>query len=440
MHGKKILCVLCAAVLLAALFNTFGVPADAASSSEIREQINQMEEQSAKLDEQMQQLEEQLSENLTDIQETVRQKTNIDQQIVILQSQIKLTDERIAAFNVLIADKQDEVDEARLAFQRLHNTYKDRIRAMEEAGELSYWSVLFQANSFSELLDRMNLIDEIARSDNRRLKELDTAAKEVSRLQQELVEGKEELVEASREQEAARQLLDEKRLAADALLQKLLSQGAEYELLLQQSEERQEQLMQEIANMEIAYDAAAYSEWLATYVPPTTTAPPTTRPPVTTKPPVTEKPTEGSDPSEPTQPSENDSPPKNATWITPVPYYVLTSPFGTRFHPVLGIWRMHNGVDLACAEGTEIYASRGGVVTVASYQEGGAGNYVQIDHGDGYKSIYMHMTHYIVSPGQYVAAGQCIGYVGSTGLSDGNHLHFGISYNGTYVNPMEYIS
>ena len=101
---------------------------------------------------------------------------------------------------------------------------------------------------------------------------------------------------------------------------------------------------------------------------------------------------------------------------------------------------MHNGVDLACAEGTPIYASRGGVVSVASYQEDGAGNYVQINHGDGYSSIYMHIIYYVVSTGDYVAAGQVIGYVGSTGLSDGNHLHFGISYNGTYVNPMEYIS
>jgi murein DD-endopeptidase MepM/ murein hydrolase activator NlpD len=220
------------------------------------------------------------------------------------------------------------------------------------------------------------------------------------------------------------------------LLQELLAKGEEYELLLHQSEEQQELLMQEIAQMEVEYDRVAYLEWLATYVPPTTTAPPTTRPTAT----PTTSPSFPPDSSEPSEPTEPDTPPKNTTWLTPVPWYVLTSPFGNRFHPLLNIWRMHNGVDLACSEGTEIYASRSGVVTVTAYQEDGAGNYVQIDHGDGYKSIYMHMTHYIVSPGQYVGAGQVIGYVGSTGLSDGNHLHFGISYNGSYVNPMEYIS
>ena len=420
------LCAVCAAALLSVLLYTLSTPAQAASSSEIREQINQMQQQSEDLQAQMEQLEAQLSENLSDIQATVSRKSNIDQQIVILQNKILLTEEQLSAYNVLIADKQEEVDQAQAAFQQLHDTYKSRIRSMEEAGKLSYWAVL----------DRMNIIDEIARSDARRLRELDTAAKEVIRLKEELSAGKEELVQTARAQEDSRQLLQEKRDEADTLLRELLSKGSEYELLLLESEQKQEALMQEIAKQEIAYDRAAYSEWLATYVPPTTTAPPTTRP---TAPPTTAPTT---DPTEPSgeEPTESTAPPKDATWLTPVPWYVLTSPFGSRFHPLLNIWRMHNGVDLACPEGTEIYASRGGVVTVTAYQEDGAGNYVQIDHGDGYKSIYMHMTHYIVSPGQYVGAGQCIGYVGSTGLSDGNHLHFGISYNGTYVNPMEYIS
>jgi len=77
---------------------------------------------------------------------------------------------------------------------------------------------------------------------------------------------------------------------------------------------------------------------------------------------------------------------------------------------------------------------------VAAFQAGGAGNYVSLNHGDGYKSIYMHMTHYIVYPGEYVEAGQVIGYMGTTGGSTGVHLHFGISYNGVYVNPADYIN
>jgi murein DD-endopeptidase MepM/ murein hydrolase activator NlpD len=164
--------------------------------------------------------------------------------------------------------------------------------------------------------------------------------------------------------------------------------------------------MEEIAKLEDDFDDAVYQEWLATYVPPTT-APET--PPVS-----------------------------DSGWLTPVSNYRLSSPFGMRLHPILGYYRMHNGVDMACPAWTPIYASRGGKVTIAKYSDSG-GNYVQINHGDGYSSVYMHMIQYVVSYGDYVAQGQLIGYVGNTGLSKGNHLHFGISYNGTYVNPMEYI-
>ena len=86
-----------------------------------------------------------------------------------------------------------------------------------------------------------------------------------------------------------------------------------------------------------------------------------------------------------------------------------------------------------------ILPTRAGKVTRTAYQAGGAGNYVSINHLDGFASVYMHMTHYVVSAGQEVSAGQLIGYVGSTGLSTGPHLHFGISYAGTYVNPLAYI-
>ena len=122
----------------------------------------------------------------------------------------------------------------------------------------------------------------------------------------------------------------------------------------------------------------------------------------------------------------------------PIEYEAFTSPFGYRIHPISGTKKFHYGVDLAAPTGRPIYATRAGTVSIATY-DGSAGNYVQINHGDGYKSIYMHMTHYIVKRGQHVTQGQVIGYCGSTGGSTGPHLHFGISYRGSYVNPANYI-
>ena len=96
-------------------------------------------------------------------------------------------------------------------------------------------------------------------------------------------------------------------------------------------------------------------------------------------------------------------------------------------------------MDLAAGMGTEIYATKSGTVTGATYGEAN-GYYVTINHGDGYSSIYAHMTNYVVSAGDTVKQGQLIGYVGTTGWSTGPHLHFEILLNGSNVNPMNYIS
>ena len=136
---------------------------------------------------------------------------------------------------------------------------------------------------------------------------------------------------------------------------------------------------------------------------------------------------------------EEPSAPITGGWIVPCSYIYVSSVFRpNRPHPILGIVRPHNGIDLAAPRGTPVYATRTGTVTTASeaYE---AGNYVVINHYDGFSSVYMHLDYYIVEPGQYVSAGQCIGYVGSTGLSSGFHLHFGISLNGVYVNPCSYV-
>ena len=116
----------------------------------------------------------------------------------------------------------------------------------------------------------------------------------------------------------------------------------------------------------------------------------------------------------------------------------VTSPFGYRLHPVYGYYRMHNGVDLNGYWGDLILATRGGVVTDAGWNEF-AGYYVEIDHGDGFVSEYFHLWCYYVDEGQVVRPCEPIGEVGSTGTSTGAHLHFGLMFEGEYVDPEDYI-
>ena len=398
-----------AVVLLIALVLD-AVSVQALTSDEIKEQIEALEEEGKQLQQQIDQLQQQLSDNLADMEQMVAQKSAIDQQIVLLNDQISNSNQQIVSYGLLIADQQDALDLARERLDTLSEKYRERIRAMEEQGDLSYWSVLFRARSFADFLDRLNMIREIADADRRRLEELKDASDAV-KAAKDTLETQKTTLEAARESLlSAQEALEKKRAESDTLLREMSARKEEFEALLEESEKKQGALMEELAQKEDAYDQALYEEWLATYVPPVTEVP------------IPEIPESDSD------------------WITPVPYYTLTSPFGMRLHPILGIYRMHNGIDMACAAGTPIYASRGGLVEVAGYQADGAGNYIQLNHGDGFRSIYMHMTNYIVKQGDYVAPGQIIGYVGNTGLSKGDHLHFGISYNGTYVNPVQYIN
>lgn len=379
------------------------VEASAANSKQIQEELDALEEKNAAIQREIDAIQSQYNANFGEMTSIVDQKGAIDQEIALLSNKIENTNDQIATHSQLIADTQEQLESAQKELRDLSNAHRERIRVMEEYGDLTYWSVVFEANSFMDLLDRITMMQEISEADRRRIEQMRIVSDIVTVTQQNLEKEKEDL-EVTREALAADQLiLEEKRKESDELLYDLEKKSEEFELLMAQSEILQDDLMLEIAAKEKELKEAKYSEELARLA------------------------------------LQGENPPSSASWVTPVSGYTITSPFGMRNHPILGVARMHNGVDMACAQGTPIYATRAGTVTVAAYQAGGAGNYVSINHLDGFSSIYMHMTNYVVSVGQSVSQGQLIGYVGSTGLSTGPHLHFGISYAGTYVNPLAYI-
>ncbi len=400
MKYRRILPIILAAVLLVG-----AVPETvcAASSDQIRQEINGLKDQNRGIQAELNAIQSQYDANAGEIQDLVNQKNGLDQEISLMNEQIENLNQQIVSYGQLIADIQEQLEQAEHRLDELNRKHMERIRAMEESGKVSYWSVIFEANSFTDLLDRVNMVQEINDADQRRLKELEQAAENVDLQRINMDEERRGMENSKAQLEATQITLEMKRKQADEVLRELLEKEAEIEVLLDEANDKINALMDEISAKEKEFEKAKYNEYLAKLA------------------------------------AAGDAPPSDATWIRPLSNLRVTSPFGTRVHPITGRTRTHNGIDFGAPAGTPIYATRAGTVTTAAYQAGGAGYYVRINHGDGFGSIYMHMTNYIVKTGQTVSQGQVIGYVGSTGLSTGAHLHFGVSYAGKYVNPMAYI-
>lgn len=426
--------VMAGIMILSLLLSILPTRVFAASSSEIRKQINALQEDRKDIKNQISDLKEQYEATSDEIADMVARKNIIDQEIGLLHTEIININEQLSAYSVLIADQQEELDRAQARFDQLNEDCKTRIRAMEEEGTISYWAVLFKANSFSDLLDRLNMVEEIASSDTRRLQELSEAAKAVEDAQAELALEKSELEVTRDELDAAQAELDAKRAEADELILQLIAKSEDLKLQEDHLMQEDEELLAAIALKEQEYNEAKEAEWIAymsTYVPPTTQAPSI---PIS-NPDGSNNASNGGSESNSGGGSVN----VGSSWIVPCSYKKLTSPFGLRDTGIAGASTYHQGVDLSANSGTPIVASRGGTVTTATYGNS-AGYYVTINHGDGFSSIYMHMSNYIVSAGQTVSQGQTIGYVGKSGVASGYHLHFGIAYNGSYVNPCNYVS
>ena len=410
---------LAAIMVLSLVLSILPVPAAASkSSSEIQEQIDALEAEQAKLQEEMDKLQSQMEENQSATADVVAEKRNIDQQISLLMSKISSINEQVDAYNVLIADKQEELDDAQVKLAYLNEKNKERIRAMEEEGSLSYWSVLFKANSFSDFLDRLNMIEEIAASDRRRIKEMSDAAAEVAQAKQILFDKKTDLEGTKTELAAAREELEGKREESDAILAKLLEEAQRLDNDMFDYHQKTDELLAELGAAQVEFEDAKYQEWLATSQ--STSG-------------------SGSGSGSGNGGGEYSPPPASGDWMIPCNYVLFTSAYGWREPPAEGASTFQGGVDLAGPEGTPIYATRSGYVYRSGYTDYN-GYYVGVDHGDGFASAYLHlMTNAIVSVGEYVSQGQVIGYMGSTGISTGPHLHFTIYYNGDTVNPAEYI-
>ena len=423
-HLFRSLCaVLLALSLIACLFSS----AFAVSSSDIQDELDALEKRADEIDAQKNELQAQIDANDEKTVNVVDQRAQVDHEVTLIYQQVQNLNEQLRQYNLLIAEKQAELDDLQAQQNDLLEHYKQRLRAMQEQGDISYWAVIFRANSFSEMLNRISMVEEIAKSDQRMMEEIRTLASDVLSAKETLAAEKVTVEEKKTELAAAEEELEAKRAESEKLLDELIANAELLDADMEKYDAMKNELAEEIAQKEKEYNDKVEAERRARE-------------------------------EEERRNNENNGgnnggntggntggggTTSDGSFLYPLPRSCgswCTSPYGYRYHPISGTYTFHSGVDLAAAGGTPIYASKSGTVTTAAYAQYSWGNYVVINHGDGYSTLYAHMRYYAVSVGEHVNQGDVIGYVGTTGNSTGNHLHFNVYYNGSLQNPFDYVS
>ncbi len=416
----RIISIVLAAVILLSLVSTaLIVMVHAASSSEIKSKLADLRAKQAEIQKQSDELEKSIAENKDQTKTLVSQKAEIDQEMEMSRQKIENLNEQIQQLNLLIAEKQTELEASVAKEEALQKQYKARLRSMEETGSVSYWSILFRASSFSDLLDRVDMIREIAESDQLMLKQLSAATQAVETERADLEQQKLDLQQTEDDLAVEQAELETKRAKADTLITQMQAEYASLSDEFLAAEADEAAVREQIKKTETDYFNALAKEQAAAAA-------------------AAAAANKASNSNNSSASSSGGA--SSGGFAFPLAYSTgVTCAYGPRVHPINGNKSFHYGVDLAAGMNTEIYATKSGTVTGATYGEAN-GYYVTINHGDGYSSIYAHMTNYVVSAGDSVKQGQLIGYVGTTGWSTGPHLHFEILYNGSNVNPMNYIS
>lgn len=405
---RSVFCALLAAAALAA-----SLPAYAVSQAE----IDDLQKKLDALEQQAQEQQDVINDLTSQKARFITRKLALDNKIEINRQMIELIGEQIEIYDEIIAEKQAELDKALEKETAQTELLRSRIRAMEENSTYSYASFIFDSSSVTELLSRIGDVNDIMHYDKTLEEEYMAAREDVESI-------KKSYEEARHEQELLQKELDTKQAELDAQVEAAYTMIADIETLsddaqaeydaIAEEEAKAEETLQEAIRKRAA-EQAKYNQ-------------------------NNNSNNGGGGNSGGGGSSGGGSATSLSNLQWPVPSCTLiTSRFGYRVAPTTGASTYHGGLDIGAGMGASIVAAGAGDVIYAG-ANGGYGNCVMIDHGNGVVTVYAHMSSIGVSYGQYVTAGQYVGAVGSTGVSTGPHCHFEIRINGAQTDPAAYFS
>ena len=336
---------------------------------------------------------EDLKDSKGDIESKV---TELNQQLIDISARITDLENQLTAKSEDIQETKDELAGAKEREAQQYADMKVRIQFMYENGQTSYLEALLSSRNISEFLNSADYIAQIQSYDRQKLTEYQDTVESIVTLEAQLEQEYTDL-------EALKSTVESNKATVAAMMRQKESELADISGDIEDAQSDADYYAAEIQAQEelIAAIKRAEAEKAAAGV--------------------------------------EEHPYTGGAFRWPCPSSTrVTSDYGTRVSPMSGASSNHKGIDIGASAGADIIAAADGTVTAASYSSA-AGNYVMIDHGGGLYTVYMHASSLLVSPGQTVSAGDVIAKVGSTGISTGSHLHFGVSLNGSYVSPWSYL-
>lgn len=361
-------------------------------------------------------------------------KEAMDQRNVLTRQEIQNIKQEIALYDQMIAEEAITLEQARETESRQLDRYRSRVRAMEENGELGYLGLILQISDLSELLVALDDAGDIMKSDVELYDAYIDARQHTEAVKAQYEEKKTEL-EGIQEELRIRQAALEAEIDEASQLIRDLEEDIDkrneelHELLLAEiaTAERIDQLVAEQERQRREEEERRRREEEARRQQETPSVPA----------PSDDDGGDGGGSGEEGDGSGGGSVVGTGSWAWPCPSCTyVTSRAGNRYHPIFDEYRYHSGIDIGAGYGASVTASDSGTVILADVN-GGYGNCIMIDHGNGYYTLYGHLSGYAVSEGQSVSQGQTIGYVGDTGWATGPHLHFEIRLGGTCLDPEE---
>ncbi len=416
-------------------FMSYAPKAQAKTLSDLRDEYSDIEDKVSESEQKVKELESQQADQSKivsalniQLQKLNQERENITAQKDLITDDIDATEAKISSLNAEIAKLDAEITAKDQEIKDTVELFCDRMRANYMAGETSVLEIFTSSSDMSSFLNRLEMFKRVTESDQDLVNKLNKEIASIEKMQEELETKKAALQKEKTELEAKRSdlqstedtltanqnVIKQKTEEVEAKLSALNAQTKELKVSIDEYNSEMSRLDEEIkAAIRKSNQSSGGS----------------------------------SNSSSGSNAGSMDSNVSNSGWAWPLPYsgVYLSSYYGYRYHPIDGDWRYHSGIDISMsgAYGKNIIATRAGTVILSSLESEsgtGYGNYIIIDHGDGYTSLYGHCSELLVSEGQTVSQGQIIAKVGSTGWSTGPHLHFEVRYNGSTVDPLDYVT